>query len=134
MPASRFLAVLLVLASGSPAAAQSRRLESADYLKLKSVGAAQISPDGARVAYTVVVNHVPRRPLEELWVMALDTGQSLRIAAGSEDAGAPEWSPDARWLAYIATAAGKTSPQGLRPRSRNFTLAGSRISKLAVAH
>ncbi len=129
MHATRFLAVLLVLASGSPAApAVPGRLESADYLKLKSVGAVQISPDGARVAYTVVVNNVPRRPVKELWVMALDTSQSVRIAAGSEDAGAPEWSPDARWLAYVATVSGKTSLYVARPDGAGERALGEVVS------
>ncbi len=115
MHASQILAVLLVLASCSPARAQSRRLESADYLKLKSAEAAQISPDGARIAYTVEVNNVPRRPIEELWMMTVADGKSARIASGSEDAGSPEWSPDGRWIAFIATVAGKTSLYVARP-------------------
>ncbi|MGH9557568.1 MAG: prolyl oligopeptidase family serine peptidase [Terriglobales bacterium] len=111
----RWLAVLILLVAGTIAAAQARRLESADLLKMKSVGSVAISPDGARIAYTVVKNDVPRRPLEELWVMTVADGKSVRISGGSEDAGAPEWSPDGRWIAYSASAGGKKSLFVARP-------------------
>ncbi|MGH9532845.1 MAG: S9 family peptidase [Terriglobales bacterium] len=107
--------LVLVLLAGAVAAAQTRKLESADLLKLKSVGSVAISPDGARIAYTVVLNDVPRRPVEELWVVSVSDGKPLRIAAGSQDAGAPEWSPDGRWIAYLASVGEKTSLYIARP-------------------
>ncbi len=111
----RWLAVWVLLTAGAVATAQTRRLESADLLKMKSVGSVVISPDGARVAYTVVSNDVPRRPVEELWVMSVADGKSVRVGQGSEDVGSPEWSPDGRWLAYPATVAGKASLYIARP-------------------
>ncbi|MGH9601135.1 MAG: hypothetical protein ACRD24_01990, partial [Terriglobales bacterium] len=107
--------LVLVLLAGAVAAAQTRKLESADLLKMKSVGSVAISPDGTRIAYTVVLNDVPRRPVEELWVVSVSDGKSVRIAAGSQDAGAPEWSPDGRWIAYLASVGEKTSLYIARP-------------------
>ncbi len=123
-----FLIVLTALFTGASATAQTRRLESADYLKMKSVGAVQISPDGARVAYTVKVNDVPRRPAEELWVMTLADGKSVRISGGSEGAGDPEWSPDGRWIAYLSSAGGKTSLSVARPDGAGERALGEVVS------
>ncbi len=109
-------------------AAQTRRLESADLLKMKSVGSVAISPDGARIAYTVVLNNVPRRPVEELRVVTVADGASVRIAAGSEDAGNPEWSPDGKWIAYMAGAAGKTSLYVARPDGSGGRALGEVVS------
>ncbi len=111
----RRFAVLLVALSCGVAAAETRRLESAGYLKLRFVDAVQISPDGARVAYTVVVNDVPQRPVKQLWVMTVTDGKPVRIAAARESAADPEWSPDGRWIAYLASAGDKTSLCVARP-------------------
>jgi dipeptidyl aminopeptidase/acylaminoacyl peptidase len=115
MRAFRLLVVFLVVLACVLAAAQTRRLESADLLKMKSVSSAQVSPEGTRIAYTVVVNDVPRRPVEELWVLTVADGKLVRIGGASEDAGTPEWSPDGRWLAYFGTVAGKSSLFMARP-------------------
>jgi dipeptidyl aminopeptidase/acylaminoacyl peptidase len=95
--------VFLVAASG---AAHARPLESADYLKLRSAGDARISPDGARIAYTVTTHDGPGRPSRQLFVMTVAGGQSVRIG-GSEPASDPEWSPDGQWLAFNGTVEGK---------------------------
>ncbi len=132
MRSSRLLVVFLIALTafftGASLAAQTRRLESADYLRMKSVGAVQISPDGARVAYTVVMNDVPRRPVKELWVMTLADGKSVRIASGSESAGDPEWSPDGRWIAYPASAGEKTSLYVARPDGSGERALGEVVS------
>ena len=77
---------------------------SADILKLRTVGDAQISADGARIAYTVRSNERAGRPVSEIWVWDAATGASTRIG-GPRDTGAnPRWSPDGQWLAYLGRA------------------------------
>jgi hypothetical protein len=58
--------LLLVLAAS--AAAQGR-LQSSDFLKLRSVGAVQWSPDGTRIAYTVTSNDRPGGPYAQLGLL-----------------------------------------------------------------
>ena len=36
--------------------------QSSDLLKLRAVGTVQFSPDGARIAYSIIRNDLPRRP------------------------------------------------------------------------
>lgn len=58
---------------------------------------ARWSPDGSRIAY--ISNH---DGTHELRVIAADGGEPLVVTAseGLGSAGAPEWSPDGRWLSY----------------------------------
>src|SRR6188474_3874125 len=95
---ARFLAcgIFLVVAQ---AAAQGP-LQSSDLLKLRSVTAVELSPDGARAAYVVDNNDGPGRPYGQVWVMTLADGKSVRFGGDKESSDDPHWSPDGQWLAY----------------------------------
>src|SRR5690349_12498072 len=101
-----WLPLIALLCAAPPAFAQAR-LVSGDLLKLRAVGAVQLSPDGSRVAYTVENNDGPGRPYSQLWVMTLATGKSVRFGADKEPSGGPEWSPDGQWIAYQGRVEGK---------------------------
>jgi dipeptidyl aminopeptidase/acylaminoacyl peptidase len=91
--------VAFILAA-SATLALSGGFQSSDYLKLRSVGAVQLSPDGSRVAYVVTRNDGPRKPIGQIWIMTLADGKTLCLSAGSDPSGNPEWSPDGKWIAY----------------------------------
>jgi len=95
---ARFLAcgIFLVVAE---AAAQGP-LQSSDLLKMRSVTAVEVSPDGARAAYVVENNDGTGRPYGQLWVMTLADGKSVRFGKDQEPTGNPEWSPDSQSIAY----------------------------------
>ena len=92
--------VLAVLALGSSSALAQDRLQSRDLLKLRSVSAVEVSPDAARVAYTVENNDGTGRPYGQLWVMTLADGKTTRFGGDKESSGNPTWSPDSQWIAY----------------------------------
>jgi len=54
-------------------------LASADLARLRSVGSVALSPDGHRVAYTVVMRDRPGRPYGQLWLMDMATQKSARV-------------------------------------------------------
>jgi len=89
-----------------PARAQAR-IENTDLLKLRSVAEVRLSPDGTRAAYVVENNDGDRRPYGQLWVMTLGDGKTVRLAAGKDPSGNPEWSPDGQWIAYDGRAGDK---------------------------
>jgi dipeptidyl aminopeptidase/acylaminoacyl peptidase len=92
--------VLAVLALSSSAAPAQDRLQSSDLLKLRSVFDVEVSPDAARVAYTIENNDGAGRPYGQLWVMTLADGKTTRFGGDKESSGNPEWSPDSQWIAY----------------------------------
>ena len=71
---------------GFAAAANPQGLVSSDLSQLKSVGGVAASPDGKRVAYTVVLRDRPGRPYGQLWIMDLSTQKSLRVGGDQETA------------------------------------------------
>jgi len=96
---------LLILAC--TAAVHAAGFQSVDFLKMRSVGAVQFSPDGSRLAYTVTRNDGPRSPIGQLWIMTLSDSKSICLSAGDEPSGEPEWSPDGKWIAYSGQLGGQ---------------------------
>src|SRR4029077_10172622 len=105
---SVFVAILIFISAG--VRAQGNGLVASDYQKLRSVGQAEISPDGKLIAYTIVRYDRPGRPWGQLWVMDVASKKSIRIGAENEASGGAVWSPDGKWIAYMGAAEGK---QGL---------------------
>jgi len=90
-----------LLTSAAPAGAQTKGLQSKDLYQLKSVSDVHVSPDGTRIAYSIVNNDRPGRPYSQVWIMDVATGRSSRLGSDKEAASSPRWSPDGQWIAYI---------------------------------
>jgi dipeptidyl aminopeptidase/acylaminoacyl peptidase len=117
---SVFAAAIFIFISGA-ASAQGNGLVASDYQKLRSVGQAEISPDGKLIAYTIVRYDRPGRPWGQLWVMDVGSKKSIRIGAENEASGGAVWSPDGRWIAYMGTAEGKQGLAIVRPDGTGAT-------------
>jgi dipeptidyl aminopeptidase/acylaminoacyl peptidase len=83
-------------------------LTSSDLSRLRNVGSVQLSPDGHRIAYTVVMRDRPGRPYGQLWIMDLATQKSARIGGDKDTGGGPLWSPDGKWLAFDGSQGDKS--------------------------
>jgi dipeptidyl aminopeptidase/acylaminoacyl peptidase len=96
----RFVFVLLATA-GVTAAAEKRLITEKDLFDFVWIGDAQVSPDGARVAFVrVTVNEKKEGYNTAIWMVSTD-GKEMphRLTAGDRDS-SPRWSPDGKYLVF----------------------------------
>ena len=89
-----------------------RTLVPDDFYRVQDVSDPQVSPDGAWVAYVVTSND---RGADEarsaVWMVSWDGSQHLPLTAAADGTEKPRWSPDGRYLAFMATPAGSEKAQ-----------------------
>jgi dipeptidyl aminopeptidase/acylaminoacyl peptidase len=74
-----------------------------DLLTLKSIGGAQISPDGKWVAYTVGYGDFKQDAfVTQIWLANRENGKSFQLTRGDKSSTNPRWSPDGQWLAFLS--------------------------------
>ena len=109
MRAPSALALLLfvpTLPSFAIAAAQTDILTAHRVAELRTVGAAEMSPDGSRIAYVLAV---PRKPgidedggsWTELHVVDVASGVSRPYVTGKGNVSSPRWTADGKALAFL---------------------------------
>ena len=120
-------AVVAIGSLGFSAAANPQGLVSSDLSRLRSVSGVAASPDGKRVAYTVVMRDRPGRPYDQLWIMDLSTQKSVRVGGEKDSGGSGVWSPDGKRIAF-------SGHQGDKGGLFVVRLDGSEVTFLTEAH
>ncbi|MGH7547562.1 MAG: S9 family peptidase [Gemmatimonadales bacterium] len=105
------------------ATAEKRPLTVDDLFGLRDVGDPRISPDGRWIAYTVTVtdSSADRRETR-VWIAPLDGGPALVMTAASSSASRPRWSPDGRFLSFLAERKSGDAAQDSEPKSQVWVL------------
>ncbi len=87
----------------TPEPASPRPLTVSDFFEIRSVDDPQISPDGSWVAYTVETSDLEKdKVLTRIWMVPAAGGEAVAMTAEARSASHPRWSPDNRFLAFLA--------------------------------
>src|SRR5258708_20369421 len=86
-------ALLAVAACAFASGSSAQGLSSADLTRFRSIGSVAVSPDGHRVAYTVVMRDRPGRPYGQLCLLDLATQNSSRLGPQKDSSPNPLCSP-----------------------------------------
>jgi dipeptidyl aminopeptidase/acylaminoacyl peptidase len=90
-----------VQAEGS--AADPRPLAVDDFFKIRGVDEPQISPDGKWVAYTVTTSDLEKdEETSRIWMVSTADGEPVPMTSKERSASQPRWSPDGRFLSFLA--------------------------------
>ena len=92
------------LCSSMKAQNPKRNLTIEDILKLKSVREVKISPDGKWVAYTVSENDLKKdKSFKRIYMIPTSGGEAVAISGEDYSASQPRWSPDNKYLSFLAS-------------------------------
>jgi dipeptidyl aminopeptidase/acylaminoacyl peptidase len=105
-----------------------RAFTPADWYKLTTLSTPALSPDGARVAFTVqTINEHDDKYHREVWVVAAAGGEAMRFTSPSTESSNPRWSPDGKYLIFTSNRAGGHGPTWMlrmdQPGGEAFQLA-----------
>src|ERR1700730_8630903 len=109
LPSGRAAATFL-LCSALPLFAQEAKhpITFDDLIQLHRVGDPKISPDGKWVAYAVSTPDMnANRNASNIWIVSTSGGAPMQLTQSGHDS-APEWSPDAKTLAFLSSREGNS--------------------------
>ncbi len=110
--ASLLLTLCAMQALGADAPAVRRTLTADDFYRIQDVSEPQVSPDGLWVAYVVTTND---RESDEarsaIWMVSWDGSQRVALTAAADGIDKPRWSPDGRFVSYLAALSGSDKAQ-----------------------
>ena len=105
-----FLPALLLAQSAVPAPAFE------EVISLRAAGAPAISPDGRAIAFTVTTADWKENRFDtEIWLARDGEAPFQLTRTEKQNSTAPRWSPDGRWLAFLADRGDKAQVWLVRP-------------------
>src|SRR3954463_5108808 len=110
----RWFAFLLLAAATARAAdpAPAKRVITAeDMWAVKRPAALDLSPDGARLVFTVQEYNLEKNnSVKHVWMLDTASGASRALTGGDNTDSDPKWSPDGTRIAFTSKRAGDEQP------------------------
>ena len=114
----------VTLCAVAAAAAPKRALEVEDVDRLAAVDGVVCSRDGREIAYTVEQSDLDSDERKTaIWMVGFDGQHDRRLTEPAESASNPKFSPDGRYLSFMAARAGDSG--------RGFAVVASEVRALA---
>jgi dipeptidyl aminopeptidase/acylaminoacyl peptidase len=110
------IALLAVAFAPRCSRAQSKHTPSlSEGLSLKAINGHEMSPDGRFIAYRIrETDWKENAYVRQIWLLNTATGESFQLTRGKKSAGAMEFSPDGRWLAFVT----EREPSAIQPEEK----------------
>lgn len=105
-----FTIVFLTLQSISTSQTPKRNLRPGDICRQQSTGDAQISPDGKWVVYTITsIDSAKDKRNTDIWMMNWEGTETVQLTNSPDGESNPNWSPDGKYISFIANRNGGNS-------------------------
>ena len=78
-------------------------------LRVSRFSSPVFSPDGTRLAFAtrLTSDESSAEPSYSIWISPITGGIPVRLASAGQNAMAPSWSPDGKWIAHVETRNGR---------------------------
>jgi dipeptidyl aminopeptidase/acylaminoacyl peptidase len=132
----RVLLTTAVLLCTSTTWAQTRPVTVDDILSMKAVASAAVAPDGSAVIYTVRQWEAEKDRMESrthIWKVAVAGGPARQITFGERGESQPQWSPDGRYISFVAARGAATGDDPPPPQIYIMRSDGGEASTLTDA-
>jgi Tol biopolymer transport system component len=109
------LLILFVITANVYAQDASKNLGISDILALKQIQEIQQSPDEQWIAYVLSSKDtVKDKANNQIWMVSTEGGEPIPMTAKGYSASSPRWSPDGKYLSFLAKKKGKGKSTGWR--------------------
>ncbi len=109
--------LLLLLSVYSIAQTSKRPMRPGDVYRLQTTGDANVSPEGQWIAYTVsTIDSAKDKRNSDIWMVSWDGTQTVQLTSSPDNESSPRWSPDGKYISFMAARLGGNSQVWLLDR------------------